>query len=468
MRSTVRSGPATISERLAEYITTLRFDDLPAEVVEKTKDHLGFHITLALGGHGARAGATATKLAEELSGDDGRSTVIGRRRLAHALDAAFANSALMATGHLDDTTEPSGVHPGVVVHPAGWAIAEERHVSGRELITAVSLGYDVMAKLADPIGTLGSYGRRPQYPFAPFGVAATAARLLGLDYERTVQALGHAGHAGMGVVEGTEHNWHLDARIARNGMFCAYLAQAGALTARTTIEGEHGFYVAFYGNVPAGLSASLDTLGHEFAISQSTTKEFSASGSNIVSMQLAHELRTAHRIDPMKIVTVRVVLSEERRGRDMYFESELDKPDATPANAKNSLRFRIAAILLDGRIDVDRCDAFRADDTQKMLSKVKLEYEPGPRIRVGLIDAANTANGRVEIHMSDGRVLSLSRERYMAPPGHWRPWLYRDGGALLPPTQVERLDGMLSHLEHVDDAADVMALLRIGAARRDA
>jgi 2-methylcitrate dehydratase PrpD len=468
MHSTVRNSPVTVSERLADYVTTLRFDDLPGEVVEKTKDHLGFHLALALGGHGATAGAIATKLAGELSNGEGRSTIIGLRRPARALDAAFANSALMAAGHLDDTTEPSGVHPGVVVQPAGWAIAEERHVSGRELITAVSLGYDVMAKLADPIGSLGSYGRRPQYPFAPFGVAATAARLLGLDHERTVHALGHAGHAGMGVVEGTEYNWHLDARLARNGMFCAYLAQAGALTARTTIEGAHGFYVAFYASVPAGLAASLDTLGHEFAISQSTTKEFSASGANIVSMQLAHELRTSHRMDPMEIVAVRVVLSEERRGRDLYFESELDKPDATPASAKNSLRFRIAAILLDGRIDIDRCAEFRADDTQEMLSKVRLEYEPGPRIQVGLVDVANTANGRVEIHMRDGRVLTLSRERYMAPVGHWRPWLYRDGGALLPPGQVERLDDMLSHLEYVDDVVDVMTLARPGAGRRDA
>ncbi len=445
----VRGGAPTVSERLATYATELRFEDLPAAVIDKAKDHFAYNLALAFSGHSAQRGPVALRFAYALSEGGGHATIVGAHRKALPLDAAFANSALIA-GPLDDTSEPSGVHAGVVIFPAAWAVGEQRRASGKEALTAVVLGYDVMCKLADPIGDLGSYSRRANHAFAPFGAAATAGRLMGLSREGMALAMGHAGHAGMGVVEGSEFGWHVQGRLTRAGMLAASLAAAGAPTAPTTIEGAHGFYQAFYGGVPEGLNVSLDALGGEFAITETTTKEYTASGANILAMLAALELVTSGSFDPAAIADVRVVLSEERRGRDAYFESELE------TNPIGSLRFRIAAILLDRRIDESRIDQLHSQEMRSLLGKIRLDYEPGHTVRIFGRDAPSTAYGRVEIATTDGRTFVAERDRYMAPRGDWNAWLRRDGERVLPAERLRQLIDLVTHLEDVDDVSKVL------------
>jgi 2-methylcitrate dehydratase PrpD len=460
VESSPRSG--TVSERLAEHVTTLRFEDLPAAVVDKAKDHFAYHLALALGGHGWEGGRLAIRFAHALSEGCGQSTIVGASETVMPLDAVFANAGLVSMGHLDDTVDPSGVHPGVVVFPAAWAIGEKRRVTGRELITATVAGYD-MAKLGDPVATITTYARRPQYPLVPFCVAATVGRLLGLDQQRMANAIGQAAHAGAGVVEGTEFGWQVNSLLARAGTTAALLAETGGETARTVIEGEHGFYRAFYGAVPDGLEEALDTLGEEYSLMETTTKPFSASGANIPAMQATLELRASGAIPVEEIAAVRVVLAEERRGRDQYFEAELDRSDATPENAVASLRFRVAAILLDGCIGSGRAATFRDPEVQAMVGRIRLDYEPGHTTRIGGRDGPDSCYGRIEVTTSSGRVVTAERERYMAPRGDWNAWLRRDGERLLPEASMDRLVELVSDLENVDDVALLMAAAR-GAA----
>jgi len=280
-----KDGP-TVADRLAEYICGLRFDDLPAAVVDKAKELLVYHLSLGFTGHSWPAGQTAVSLAQELSGEPGSASIIGEPGQVRPLEAAFANAGLMVQSHEDDVLPPM-LHPGRVMHPTAWAIGEDCHVSGRELLTALVVGYDVMGKLSDPLPRSDDYRRRPQYRFTTFGGAATAARLLGLSADQVAQAMAQAGHAGMGVVEGSEHFWNVNSRLTTGGMMAAYLARAGALAAPRTIEGAYGFYQFYFGAVPDGLDASLDRLGSHFAISDATTKPISASGTNIPALQIA-------------------------------------------------------------------------------------------------------------------------------------------------------------------------------------
>ncbi|MGH9246965.1 MAG: MmgE/PrpD family protein [Acidimicrobiales bacterium] len=449
----------TVAERLADYISGLRFEDLPVAVVDKAKNLLVYHLSLGFAGHTFPAGQTAVRLAQELSGDGGSASIIGAPGRVGPLAAALANSGLMCQTHQDDFV-PSSVHPGVVVHPAAWAIGEDRHVSGRELLTAVVAGYDAMSKLSDPATNFDYYGRRPQYPFAPFGVAATSARLLGLAPDLVAQAMAHAGHAGMGVVEGSEHYWNVDARLTTGGMMAAYLARAGALAAPTTIEGAYGFYRVFFGAVPDGLDASLDRLRGHFAICAATTKPESASGANIPAMQVACELRTCGAFNVADVAGVRVVLAEKRRGRDAYFEGDLDRRPTDSYAARLSLRFRIAAIMLDGRIDLTRIGDPGEPDLRAMLDRVTLDYEAGHTIEVAGEIVPAVSYARVEITTHDGRTFSGERDRVIPPPTDWRAWLRRDGASLVGVEQLDRLEALMARLEDVADVAEVMASTR--------
>jgi 2-methylcitrate dehydratase PrpD len=198
---------------------------------------------------------------------------------------------------------------------------------------------------------------------------------------------------------------------------------------------------------------------------EASTKPFSASGANIPAMQAAYELRTAADVAADDIADVRVVLSEERRGRDAYFEGAHDRSDATPENAKGSLRFRIAAIMLDGRIDTDRIDTFRDAEVRAMLGKVRLEYEPSHTSRVGHLDVPSTTYGRVEITTRKGATFTAERDRYMAPRGDWDAWIRRSGDGRVPQRRLDRLVEMVTNLEHLDDTADLMKATRPASKR---
>jgi 2-methylcitrate dehydratase PrpD len=451
-------GP-TVAERLAEYICGLRFDDLPATVVDKAKELLVYHLSVGFAGHSWPAGQIAVGLAQELSGENGSASIIGKPGQVRPLDAAFANSSLMCQSHEDDVL-PALLHPGRVMHPTAWAIGEDRHVSGRELLTALVVGYDVMGKLCDPLPRSDDYRRRPQYRFTPFGGAATSARLLGLSADQAAQAMAQAGHAGMGVVEGSEHFWNVNARLTTGGMMAAYLARAGALAAPTTIEGAYGFYQFYFGAVPDDLDASLDRLGSHFAISDATTKPISASGTNIPALQIACELRTSGEFVPASIASIRVVLADERRSRDEYYEGDLERRPASPDAARLSLRFRIAAIMLDGRIDVTRSADPSDPDVRAMLDRITLDYEAGHTMaRQGHVVPA-IPYARVEIMTHGGRTFSAERDSPDAPPSDWGAWLRRDGERLVGAQQLDRLQTLMTHLEDVADVAEVMACTR--------
>lgn len=88
-------------------------------------------------------------LALELSGGAGGSTIVGERRSAALLDAIFAH-AVMSTSPLDDFQFPSGLHLGRSTHPVAWILGERERSSGRDLITAIVVGYDAACALADP------------------------------------------------------------------------------------------------------------------------------------------------------------------------------------------------------------------------------------------------------------------------------------------------------------------------------
>jgi 2-methylcitrate dehydratase PrpD len=225
----------TISELIADYVVGVRFTDLPAPVVERAKELLLFSLGAGLRGRAISAGQQAVRAALELS-DGGRCSIIGERRKVAVLDAAFANSALMDVTGIKDLLEPSGVIPGHTVHPAAWAVGEWAESSGQELLTAVVVGYDVMAKLHNGLLDYDSAVPRPtKAAVEPFGVAAVAARLLGLSREQTADAMGLAGDFVTGSYEG-----HLAPTMhpmaCRNGVLAAMLARAGMPGARTIVE----------------------------------------------------------------------------------------------------------------------------------------------------------------------------------------------------------------------------------------
>ena len=175
----------------------------------------------------------------------------GRR--VHAPAAALANGTLAHAFESDNLTKPgAGVHPGATLLPPGLAVAQERGSSGRELITAVVAGFEVMYRIG--YATKHSNERRGFHApgtTGPFGAAVAAGVLLGLDAPQMTNALGIAGSLAGGLMEfarsGTGamvKRLHLG-RAAESGVMAASLAADGFTGPRSVIEGEAGFLKVF-------------------------------------------------------------------------------------------------------------------------------------------------------------------------------------------------------------------------------
>ncbi|MBI3878085.1 MAG: MmgE/PrpD family protein, partial [Verrucomicrobia bacterium] len=182
----------TLAERIADYAVGLKFEHLPADVVHEVKRRVVDSLGCALGAWEAEPCIIVRRIASSFSAMRG-ATLFGTRHKAPPDWAAFANGCLVRNLDYNDTylsKEPA--HPSDNIPPA-LAVAEAEGASGRELITAIALAYEVQCRLCDA-ASLRSRGW-DHVTYGAFSSALAAAKLMRLDRERTRHALGIAGVA---------------------------------------------------------------------------------------------------------------------------------------------------------------------------------------------------------------------------------------------------------------------------------
>ncbi|NNF29646.1 MAG: MmgE/PrpD family protein [Gemmatimonadetes bacterium] len=191
-------------------------------------------LACAVGGRFTRAGRILSDWADE--------------RGSGLLTDASRVAGLVHVLEMDDLHRESVTHPGCVVVPAAWAVATAYGKSGRELLTAVLRGYEVMARIGASVGPDHYKIWHNTATCGPFGSAAAAGSLWGLDKERMVWALGNAGTQASGLWQFLEEgamSKHLHAaHAAEAGVTSAALGRRGFSGPARILEGDRGFYRA--------------------------------------------------------------------------------------------------------------------------------------------------------------------------------------------------------------------------------
>ena len=220
-----------------------------------------------LGAHVARGGAAPPREALRLHVADtvgawiaGSATPEGRALLKFGAnrdampDRVAMHCALARLSEIDDIHLVSGITPGSLIVPSALTIAASLGREGTALAEAIAVGYDAMVRLGSGLGgpAILYRGIWPTYFAAPFGVAAAAARLLGLDESKAAHALAIAlvlASPGVGRPSGaTNSRWLAIGNAARNGVTAALSAQSGFTGDLRIFEGE--FFSAIYGLSP--------------------------------------------------------------------------------------------------------------------------------------------------------------------------------------------------------------------------
>ena len=286
---------------LAHYAASCRYEDIPPEVIERAKQCITDTIATIIFGYHLPWSRIVVAFAQK-NGAGGNSRVLGPGGpRVHAPAAALANGALAHAFEMDNLTWPStGVHPGATLLASGLAVAQERGMGGRELLTAVVAGAEVMIRIGRATKH-SNEGRGFHAPgtTGPFGAAIACGKLMGFDEERMQNALGIAGSLACGLLEfarsGTGamvKRLHLG-RAAESGVLAASLAGEGFTGPASVLEGEFGFLPVFCGSEfdPHELT---DGLGESYATHSIMLKRFPCHITAHTSVQAILDLRAEH------------------------------------------------------------------------------------------------------------------------------------------------------------------------------
>lgn len=236
----------------------------------------------------------------------GSGLIAGQADPAPLMEAAAANAAISHLWEIDDAHKLSATHPGIVVMPTMIALAQSfPETSGDRLRGAIVAGYEAMLRIGSFLGKSHYAVCHTTATAGSFGAAATAAHLLGFDFDTTLSALGHAGTQAQGMWQFLDDQaedakaFHA-ATAVRNGLSAAFLARAGIKGAPHILEGRRGLLAGWKltDTDPSRLEA-----GETLMIEQVTVKNWPTCGQMHTALDCAEAL--ADKIaDPASIEAV--------------------------------------------------------------------------------------------------------------------------------------------------------------------
>jgi 2-methylcitrate dehydratase PrpD len=250
-----------VTQALAGFAAALKFEQIPEQAREHCKNLLLDALACALAGHKGEETAQVAGLAAALAQSD-ESSVIGGSRSSLA-GATLLNGYLITAVTMCDVHRPTLTHITPEVMPPALAIAERDALSGRDLLTALAAGCEVMTRIGIGMDWPSARARGWHGPgvLGPFGAAAAVGRLLGLDADTMARAFGLAGSqsAGTFAAWGTPTVKFHQCRGALSGLMAALLAQQKFVAAREFLTAADGGLFNTYsgGGRPEALDRGL-------------------------------------------------------------------------------------------------------------------------------------------------------------------------------------------------------------------
>lgn len=398
----------TLVEEMALWLSALRYEDFPSEVVARAKQVLLDTVGCALGALDAVPVRMSRQVIRQQGGKP-QSTPIGVRWKTSCDQAAFLNG--MAIRYLDfNDYSTSGSHASMSVAPA-LALAEAEALSGKDLVLGIVTGYEIQLRLREATAK-GKQRGWDHSATVHYSAAAVAGKLLGLSPSEMAHALAIAGcHAStLGEVRrGKLSMWKGGAEPmgVKNGTFAALLAKGGLTGPLTVLDGKHGFAALVAGALEPKF---LRKRSGDFQILKSCIKTWPCL--LLAQAPVAAALRIRNRgVIPETIKKITVGLSDfAYKNQQRFSKTDI----STRENADHSIPYCAARAFLDGGLRLEHFaqEVLKEPRLVDLLKKVTLRRDPELKdLRPGMVGA------RVEVKLEDSRVL---KEKVLYPPGHAR------------------------------------------------
>jgi 2-methylcitrate dehydratase PrpD len=296
---------ASLSRKLAQWVAGLRYEDIPPEVDDRAKGVTLHSLASVLLGYQSPSGQQALKfIMEEETGGQNGSTIMVNGAKATKGGAAFANSEMAQAGGKFDSFRML-THPGSSIVPGAFIAAETEDASGKDFITGLVAGYEVMERMAaDFIPTVMARGFHAGPVFGIFGPAVAAAKIMNFTEDQINSTIALCANLAAGNLEGPRSGGRAlrEGAAVRNAMLAVALAKRGHIGGETVLEGEAGFYHAYAGNNKGLLThsfvgdtkTSLDNitanLGKDWMFLETLYRIYSITGYNLAHVDVTASL----------------------------------------------------------------------------------------------------------------------------------------------------------------------------------
>jgi len=371
----------TVAEKMGHFVSSLSYDKLPGEVIEKGKCCMINGIAIGMSCHNVEFARMARELikAEELGIPwDKGATIFCDGSKVTPMGAAFANATLFHGRAQEDTLGSS--HTGTVITPAILALAERGGHTGRQILEAIIAGYEIVGPL-DKIFSVHTTPRgfRASPIFGIFGSTSAVSKLLELTEEETINAIGFAASFASGTLEcfaaGTME-WRYEVGIAsREGIIASLLAKQGAKSAWTSIEGKAGFLNAF-ANTTEGSELITSDLGNEWSIMRAGFKPYPVCAFNQTAVRNILSLIKENNLSYNDVEKVEVKVNPyEYHYTGMAYRGPFDSVGATLM----STPFCVALAFVDGQTTLEGLSRFDDPKIDELIKRI--EHLPDENIQ---------------------------------------------------------------------------------------
>ena len=378
-----------ITRILAEFVADHPAGEFPASVEHEAHRTFMNWMGCAIGAARHPTLASALSAIQELA-PAAQATVLGRSERVDMASAALLNGISSHTFDFDDTHLKTIIHPAGPVASAAFALAEHIGSTGRELTDALVLGIDVACRMGNMIypehydrgwHITGSTGM--------LGAAAAAARLLSLDVDRTIMALGIAASQPVGVREqfGSMTKPFHPGAAARVGLTAALMAKHGFTASTRAIEAPRGIAQTY--STKCTWNEITDDLGTRFEIAFNTYKPFACGIVIHPSIDGCVQLRNAHSLRAGDIAQV------DLRVHSLVLELTGKRAPRTGLEAKFSVFHACAAAIIFGQ-------AGEAEFSDEVVSREDVTALRD-RVHAAIDDRIDEASADVTVTCHDGR-----------------------------------------------------------------
>jgi len=450
--------------RIAEFVSNLRYEDIPDEVRTRIKllvlDSLGCAL------YGANLPWTNI-LQDTLTSLDQSNTcgVWGTNLRLSAPHAALINGTQVQGFELDDVHRVGVLHVGAVTLPSLIAAVETKGaLSGRDFLTSCVAGYEIGPRVGICMGQehIGQ-GWHSGATLGVFSAAASAARALGLSVEQTVHALGIAGTQAAGLMAaqyGAMVKRMHAGRSSQSGLYGALLAANGFTGIKDVLEAPYGGFCTTFSRSQDrfNINELSAELGERFETMKIALKFYSCVGSNHTTL------------DAIRTIQARRPFSIEELKKIVVYGSQVTvdhvgwayRPEGL-TSAQLNLPFCVATLLLEGDVFVDQFKEDCVHNAERIALSRRVECIEDPAITA--LGSRYRHKVRVQVHLTDG---TSYEETVEAPRGSEKSFaseadivdkFMKLAVKTISREQAKALADAVLHMEDLPDARSLINLL---------